>query len=477
MNKMLINGAWLGGEGAFFKVTSPSDGSDLWQGNSASNLQVTQAVESSRTAQIHWRKIPLSDRVALIRRFAQLLDESREDLAKTISRETGKPLWESATEVSAMTNKAAISIEAQDQRAGISESLVHRAHGVFAVLGPYNFPGHLPNGHIIPALLAGNTVVLKPSEHTPLTAEITLRIWQQAGLPKGVINLLHGGAEVGQALSQADIDGLLFTGSSKTGIALHRAFSGRPECLLALEMGGNNPLIVGNIDNLDLAVWHIITSAFISAGQRCTCARRLILIENETTDKLVNTLIAQLKRLQIGHWKDDVFMGPVINAATAKALRTAEQEMLDCGGRSLLRFENLPQGECYLPPAVIDMTEADQMTDEEWFGPLLQIYRVNDFDTALRAANATRFGLAAGLLSDDQAQQSRFNDEIKAGFIAINKPTTGAPSKLPFGGVGASGNHRPSAYYAADYCAWPQAIVRGEPTNSQRLNLPKGVSQ
>ncbi len=257
---------------------------------------VQAACAAARAAFYPWSHRPLAERIAVVERFAALLETHKEALATLISRETSKPLWETRTEVQAMIGKAAISIEAYHQRTGFHEStlpdgkaqLRHKPHGVMAVFGPYNFPGHLPNGHIIPALIAGNTIVFKPSELTPATAEMTVQLWQQAGVPDGVINLLQGGKATGQALLEnRDIDGVLFTGSAAAGFHFHRYFGGQPEKMLALEMGGNNALIVADVADVDAALNVIIQSAFISAGQRCTCARRLIVPRGEQGDALL----------------------------------------------------------------------------------------------------------------------------------------------------------------------------------------------
>ena len=482
MAGLFINGQWLQGEAELLRSLSPADQAVLWEKNTATEMQVAQAVASARAAQPLWAGMSQLQRNDIVERFAALLEEQRELMATAIARETGKPLWEADTEVTAMKNKIAISIRAQQQRAGDWQrdtlALSHRPHGVMAVYGPYNFPGHLPNGHIVPALLAGNTLVFKPSEQTPLVAEITVQLWQQAGLPVGVINLLQGAADVGIALAQQAIDGVLFTGSSRTGIALHRQFAGRPEVLLALEMGGNNPLIVGDVADLSATAWTIVQSAFITAGQRCTCARRLILPRGERGDAVIRELLNVISRLRIDHWNAQpaAFMGSLISADVTKALLDAQQHLIDLGGKPLRVMQACPSlGAAYLSPGLIDMSDAKNVPDEEWFGPLLQIYRYADFSEAMYLANNTRYGLAAGLLSDDVAQQQEFIAQIHAGVISINQPTAGASSELPFGGVGGSGNHRPSAFYAADYCAWPQAKMQGTALSMSTLKLPNGV--
>lgn len=281
-----INGDWITGQGASRVKRNPVSGEVLWQGNDADAAQVEQACRAARAAFPRWARLSLAERQVVVERFAGLLERNKGELTAIIARETGKPRWEAATEVTAMINKIAISIKAYHARTGEQRSempdgaasLRHRPHGVLAVFGPYNFPGHLPNGHIVPALLAGNTIIFKPSELTPWSGEAVMRLWQQAGLPPGVLNLVQGGRETGQALSALeDLDGLLFTGSANTGYQLHRQLSGQPEKILALEMGGNNPLIIDEVADIDAAVHLTIQSAFVTAGQRCTCARRLLL--------------------------------------------------------------------------------------------------------------------------------------------------------------------------------------------------------
>jgi succinylglutamic semialdehyde dehydrogenase len=349
---------------------------------------------------------------------------------------------------------------------------------VFAVYGPYNFPGHLPNGHIVPALIAGNTLLFKPSEYAPRTAVKTVQLWEQAGLPKGVLNLVNGGRDTGITLGQqALIDGVLFTGSSQTGAALHKQFGGQPGKMLALEMGGNNPLVVWDVQDIDAAVHHTVMSAFISAGQRCTCARRLVIENGAAGDAFLARLVAVAAQLQIGpsNAEPQPFMGPVVSSAVAARLVQAQEDMVAKGGKLLLAMRQLDPNTGFVTAGIVDTTDAQGIPDEEWFGPLLQVIRVASFDEALRVANATDYGLAASLLSPSEDLWQRFAVRARAGIVNWNRPTTGAASSAPFGGVGKSGNHRPSAYYAADYCAYPVASIEN-PVLDMPAKLSPGLS-
>lgn len=479
---LFINGIWQQGRGAEFSKTDPVDNQPLWQANAADGSDVAAACEAARAAFPAWARTPFEQREQLVKRFAALLEEHKSHLAATISRETSKPRWETLTEVQAMIGKVAISLQAYQTRTGVTQTamaegasvLRHRPHGVLAVFGPYNFPGHLPNGHIVPALLAGNTVVFKPSELTPQTAEETLKLWQLAGLPAGVINMVQGGRETGEALAaSSDIDGLLFTGSAGTGYHLHRQLAGQPEKILALEMGGNNALIIDQIEDCDAVVNLAIQSAFISAGQRCTCSRRILVKRGSEGDAFIERLVQVASALRIGRWdaEPQPFMGGVISSAAAEKMLAAQHHLLALGGKALLTMQRLESGSALLSPGIIDVTDVRDVPDEEYFGPLTTIIRYNDFDEAVRIANQTRYGLSVGLVSPQRERFDHLLLEARAGIVNWNKPLTGASSAAPFGGVGASGNHRPSAYYAADYCAWPMASLE-----SESLTLPASLS-
>ncbi len=467
-----IAGEWLSGEGHDVNSLDPAKNQEIWSAKSASEAQVNAAVEAARNAFEAWSDLNVDDRIAIIQKFVDLLGENKEKLTHVIAQETGKPVWESATEIGAMIGKLAISVRAYNERTGTVENpmpagkavLMHKPHGVVAVFGPYNFPGHLPNGHIIPALIAGNTVVFKPSDLTPKVAEETVKLWEQAGIPKGVLNLVQGHLETGKALaSHPNIDGLFFTGSSRTGKLLHEQFAGHPGKILALEMGGNNPLIVKDVANTEAAVHDIVQSAFITTGQRCTCARRLFIENSAQGDAILARLVEVTKGLTVGDYdaEDQPFLGAMISANAAQMMTSAQQGLVELGAETLVELKHLDENTGFVTPGILDVTNiVSQMPDEEHFGPLLKVIRFDTMDEAIKEANNTAFGLSAGLISDDRALFDLFVKRSRAGIVNWNRPTTGASSAAPFGGIGDSGNHRASAYYAADYCSYPVATIQ-----------------
>ncbi|QAY75210.1 succinylglutamate-semialdehyde dehydrogenase [Sphingosinicella sp. BN140058] len=455
---------------AILQSYEPATGDLLWTGDSG---DPDAEVGRARAAWAAWAARPLAVRIETMRRFANVVRGQKDSFADLIARETGKPLWESATEIDAVVNKVDISVSAYSERTsqrrlegalGARVAVRHKPHGVLAVLGPYNFPAHLPNGHIVPALLAGNAVVFKPSEKTPAVGERLAALFHEAGVPEDVLRCVQGGPEVGKALAaHPGLDGLLFTGSARAGLALHRQFAETPAKILALEMGGNNPLVIWDAPDVQAAAIIAVQSAFLSAGQRCTAARRLI-VRDGAHEELLETIVKLADRLIVDHphANPSPFMGPVIDAAAADHLQEGFLSLLTRGGRPIKHLERSADDRPFLTPAIIDVTDVRERPDAELFGPVLQVIRVPDFDAALAEANATRYGLAAALVGGSPELYDRFWANSRAGVINWNKPTNGAPSNAPFGGIGLSGNHRPSAYYAADYCAYPVTSSEAE---------------
>lgn len=476
MQTHYINGQWLAGQGAQLHSIDPAKNISIWSGQAASPAQVDSAISAARNAFTQWGSLTVTERLVFIQAYEQQLKDHQNELALAIAQETGKPMWESKTEAAAMVGKIALSIKSYQTRTGVTENpmplgkafIRHKPHGVVAVFGPYNFPGHLPNGHIVPALIAGNTIIFKPSDLTPLVAQTMMQLWDAAGLPKGVLNLLQGDITTGKALAAHDhIDGLFFTGSSNTGKLLHEQFAGHPGKILALEMGGNNPLIVAQVEDIDAAVHDIVQSAFITSGQRCTCARRLFIPNTDQGDAILARLIAVTKRIEVGHYDapEQPFMGAMISAKAAAMMAQAQDALITLGAKPLLQLTHLDTDTGFVTPGIIDVSNIlDILPDEEHFGPLLKVIRYDTFMDAIGEANNTKFGLSAGLIADDADLYEQFFQHIRAGIVNWNRPITGASGAAPFGGIGESGNHRASAFYAADYCAYPVASVELETT-------------
>lgn len=443
----------------------PATGQELWRGAVG---DVNEAVELARRAWPEWAAKPLATRVELCRRFASEVRKASDDFADLISRETGKPLWESRAEVEAVINRVDTSVTAYAERTGQkkrdsalrgSAAVRHKPHGVMVVLGPYNSPAHLPNGHIVPALIAGNVVIFKPSEKTPATGKFLLQCFHRAGVSEAVVQFLAGGPDQGKELvAHSGIDGVLFTGSVQAGIAINRKLATSPGKIVTLEMGGNNPIVVIDTPKITESALLIVQSAFAGAGQRCTAARRLI-VKASMYEAIVEEVRNLTKRIIVDEPFADPspFMGPVIDNEAADQLVESFLYLLSNGGKAIKHMTRPDDSLPFLSPAIIDTTALKERPDVELFGPLLQIIKVDDFEQAIAEANQTRFGLAAALIGGNPQDYNRFWANIRAGIVNWNRPTNGATSNSPFGGIGLSGNHRPTAYYAADYCAYPVA--------------------
>ena len=448
----------------------PATGAELWRGKTG---DVDREVSLAREAWPRWAAASLSERLTVIRSFASRIRSEGEKLADLIARETGKPLWEARIEVENVSEQIDIAVKAYAERTsqrriegkpGARSALRHKPRGVLAVVTPYNMPAEIPNGHIIPALIAGNAVVFKPSEKAPAVGQFLVDMYHKAGIPVGTIRILHGSGETGRKLSEhPGIDGLLFTGSAHTGMQLNRQFAKRPDKLLTLEMGGNNPIIIWDTKDIYSAAVLAVQSAFLSAGQRCHAARRMII-----KDEMFDIFTAEVKRLAdrlvIGepHGEPAPFMGPVIDNEAADGLTESFVTLMSHGGRPIKHMARPVAGRPFVTPGIIDVTQMIERPDIELFGPLLQCVRVNSFEMAIDEANNTRFGLSASLIGGTPEEYNRFWANSRAGVVNWNAATNGSIGSAPCGGVGLSGNNRAGAYYMADHCAYPVVSCENE---------------
>lgn len=447
---------------------------------------VDEAVQAARQAQPAWDKLGFERRKAILATFGDVLLERKAALAQAIAHETGKPIWEALTEAGALSAKVRIMSNAgasytkHHYPEGVSGRVVHRPLGVLSVLGPFNFPLHLPNGHIIPALLNGNTVVVKPSELTSGCMQIYMECAHAAGLPAGVLNMVLGAGAVGAALAGHDcIDGVLFTGSYNTGLAIKRATLEQHWKLLALEMGGKNTSIVLEDADLDQVVHEVALAAFLTCGQRCSATSRLI-VRKEVLGEVTERLREMAQRVTTGMQDEDVFMGPLINKDAYDRFLAAQDDDEDGnlirvveGGRAREDLNGY-----FVRPAIWQVQDNSLPGGlhqvSEIFGPDLVIYSAESDEEAVRLANATEYGLAMSIFTASRERFDALSYDLHAGILNWNRSTAGASSALPFGGVKKSGNHRPAAVMAGLYCTYPQAQLLNEPgwDNAKNDTMP-----
>ncbi len=484
----LIAGQFRALPGDTIKSVNPARLSQtIWQGTPVL-AHVDEAVAGARKALAIWSQWPIEKRIAVLRRYQAIASDRKQLVGELICDETGKALWDSLAEAGILAGKVDITLDDSEfggfhrvkpygfeitpSRTGQCQ---YRPHGVMAVIGPYNFPAHLPNGHIVPALLMGNTIVLKPSEKAPGAGQALVEMLSEAlqaeGAPPGVINLVQGGAETAVKLtSHSDIDGILFTGSWPVGRKILEANLDHPGRIVALELGGNNPTVVMPDAHLEQAAIEVVRASFVTTGQRCTCTRRLIVHESIAA-RFTHAVVEAARHLVVGDPRSEkpVFIGPLISGAAREAVLAFQDKLIAGGGEPLLRCEpRSTDGSTdghYITPGVIrvDRFIADDSDDcgcdQEVFGPLLRVASVRNLDEAIQQANATRYGLASAIFTTDPQAQRRFIAESRAGCVNVNAGTAGASSKLPFGGLGYSGNHRPAGSVSLDYCAYPVASM------------------
>lgn len=462
-----------------FKDVSPADLTDTVMTVSFSHANIDRACDAAKNAFLPWARLSRDERRSYLMKLREQFEAQKDQMAKAIARDTGKPLWESLQEAANLANKIDItlnhSVKLIDEERlpnalpGVDGVVRFKPRGVMAVLGPFNFPAHLPNGHIIPALIAGNTVVFKPSEQTPAVGQLYAECFEKAGFPAGVFNMVQGDGESGRRLVvNENVDGILFTGSYEVGLRIKQETLTHYWKILALEMGGKNATIVWDDAQMDKAVYETLVGAFMTSGQRCACTSRVFLhasIAEEFTERFYQAA----KKLSIGHWSDNPFMGPLINeAAVEKYLRFQEiAKRENC--ENMMRgkvLEGLKFKGHYVTPSINLVQKFDPASvyqKSEIFGPNVAIHTVKDFDETLSMVNSTGFGLVAALFSQDKALYEKALLECKVGLLNWNRTTNGASSRLPFGGMGKSGNDRPSAHFAVQYCAVPVASLE-DPT-------------
>lgn len=451
-----INGQWI--ESRSDKASeniNPANTNDIIGTIKLSTREeAREAVESAANAFQAWRTTPAPTRGKIVARFAQLLEREKESLAQLLTREEGKTVAESRGELQRSINVSEFCAgEARRLNGETIQSelplnfayTIKQPLGVVACITPWNFPVAIPVWKLAPALVAGNTVVFKPAEATPATAVRIVELFEEAGLPKGVLNLILGkGSEIGDEIAnQAVVKAISFTGSTEIGLKLYEQVA-RRGAKVQCEMGGKNPVVVLEDADLDLAVESTASGAFGSTGQRCTATSRAVVVD-KIADEFVKRVVERARKMRIGNGSDaKTEMGPSVDEkqfnTVLKYINIGKEdgaELLTGGKRA--EGDGLENG-FFIEPTVFDKVTPDmRIAREEIFGPVLSVLRVKNFDEAMIVANDSEFGLTSSIFTNDPNLIFRFVDEIETGMTHINSPTTGGEAHIPFGGVKATG--------------------------------------
>ena len=459
---------------AEWAISSPADLKETVFQAKAKYDNLEKAVEAANRAYKTWKVTPQAQRNEYLMKLHDLYVANKERMAEAISRETGKPLWESLTEAGALAGKIKITLEhsmkliedvkVENALPSIDGYIRHQSRGVMAVLGPFNFPCHLANGHIVPAVATGNTIVFKPSEKTPATGQLMAEMIEQAGFPKGVFNLVQGQGETGKRLAGHEyVDGVLFTGSYDVGLKIKQETLQHHWKILALEMGGKNASVIWDDCDFEKATYETLVGAFLTSGQRCSGTSRVIL-KRGMKEKFLDRFYKAAKKIEIGHWKDNPFMGPLISEDSVEKYVRFQEIALREGAEKVMRGKPLELATPghYVTPSIYDVKQFNPKSvyqKSEIFGPNVAIYTVDEIEEALEINNSTGFGLVMSIFTKDEALYKKALMEAKVGLLNWNRTTNGASSRMPFGGRGKSGNDRPSAHFAVNYCTVPVASL------------------
>ena len=475
--KNFIDGEWVdAGSGETFETTSPATGEVLGVFPKSGAEDVDRAVTAAKTAYEEWRLVPAPRRGEILFRFGALLADAKDEVAELMAREMGKVLPEAAGDVQEAIDMSFYMggegrrLFGQTTPSELRDKFnmsVRQPIGVVGVITPWNFPIAIPSWKIAPALVCGNTIVFKPATDTPLLGERFVELLVEAGVPSGVVNIVHGGGgEVGNRLVQhPDVPVITLTGSRETGVAVLESAAENLKHV-HLELGGKNAIIVLDDADLDLAVEGIVWSAFGTSGQRCTAASRVI-VQQGVYDELQKRLVGAAEKLRLGPgWEDGVDVGPVINQRALEKIHSYTEIGVGEGAKLLTGGEvasgnGLDDGSFYRPTIFGDVDPQMRVAQEEIFGPTTALIPVKDVDEAIRVSNGIEFGLSSSIFTRDVNTAFRAMRDLEAGITYINAGTIGAEVHLPFGGTKGTGNgHREAGQAALDvFTEWKSIYV------------------
>lgn len=455
----------------------PADTSlSLWEAP-VDYRDVDRVVESANAGFKLWRKLPQSERNQFLKKYQEEVTKRKDEIALAISFEMGKPLWEAKTEVASVIAKVAVTIEESLPRIAnkhienilpkTNGHIVYKPIGPSLIIGPFNFPCHLANGQILSALVAGNSIIFKPSEKTCYSAQLMVECFHAAGFPSGVVNLIQGDGEVARRLlKEKSIKGVFFTGSKEVGKKILDITHNDLSKLVSLELGGKNTTILHHDANLDHALQELIKACFLTSGQRCT-STSIVAIHRSLQDSFIARFHEMAKKIIIDHpveFSREPFMGPLVDQSAVDAyllfMGMAKRE----GIQEIMRGKLLDKAKkgYYVSPSIhlAERWNNDSMfLHSEIFGPNVTFIPYDTIEEAIAIANATEYGLAASVFTKDEVIFKQCVEDIDSGLVNFNRSTVGASAKLPFGGVKNSGNYHPAALTTIDACVYQMSCL------------------
>lgn len=455
---------------------------------------IDNVIESAQRGFALWKKTSIEERISGLLRYKEQVILRKDEIAKAISLETGKPFWEAQTEVSSVINKVDITIKDSLPRTErkIFEEILPETKGIWTyrplgpclVIGPFNFPCHLANGQILNALISGNSIIFKPSEKTIYSAQLLIECFHASGFPAGVINFINGGSETARRLlSEKAIRGVFFTGSKEVGQKImevtHKDFGK----LVALEMGGKNTSIIHEDAHLDHALLELLNACFLTSGQRCVATSK-IAIHRNLLDEFVSKFHQMAKRIIIDHpieFDQEPFMGPLIDGKSCENFLVFMGMAKREGAEEIMRGKQLEKkfkGH-YVSPSIHLLEKIDpkgHFINSEIFGPSCTIIPYGSIEEAIKIANMGEYGLVSSVFTQQENIFNQCLEEIEVGCINWNRSTAGASARLPFGGVKGSGNHRPAGVTMIDSCVYPVSSLKLESKPKVDLGKVRGLS-
>lgn len=471
----------------------PADLSLLLTETPVDYRDVDRVVDSAQAGFKTWKKLSQEERNTYLKRYQEEVSKRKEEIAMAISFEMGKPLWEAKTEVASVIAKVGVTIDESLPRIKSKHidnilpktkgHIIYKPIGPSLIIGPFNFPCHLANGQILSALVAGNSVIFKPSEKTTYSAQLMIECFHAAGFPTGVVNLIQGDGEVARRLlKEKSIKGVFFTGSKEVGKKILEVTHHDLSKLVSLELGGKNTTILHHDANLEHALQELIKACFLTAGQRCT-STSIVAIHRSIQDKFISQFHELAKKIIIDHpveYSKEPFMGPLVDQGAVDAyllfMGMAKRE----GIEEIMRGKQLEKSKKghYVSPSIhkAERWNNDSMfLHSEIFGPNVTFIPYDTKEEAIAIANATEYGLAAAVFTKDVDFYKQCLEEIDSGLVNINRSTVGASAKLPFGGVKNSGNYRPAALTTVDACVYQMACLEVESDEPEDIKSIVGL--